>query len=252
MSLLKLLWMYYRWLDPLGRVRRQPHWCSHCRVDGSYVSVRLRFEKSSPRWRIVGRERKSTIENKEPKKRNQQQQHGRPDRSTVVHQRAQAVVVDRPVDRRRRAVDCQIDRLTLPNSRLDTVDRRGRPMLGSVDRPVDRQLYSGCFRKVAELKISPIRILGFPWVYERGRALFICNASNACKIVLIIKSIKEISLPCLEDVGEIGRTSLNSCVCVLLIVQLFFAVGSTFILHLDLRVPLRGCCICAQHIKHTR
>jgi len=51
--------MNYRWLDPLGRVRRQPHWCSHFRVDGSYVSVRLRFEKSSPRWRIVGRERGS-------------------------------------------------------------------------------------------------------------------------------------------------------------------------------------------------
>ena len=38
--------------------------------------------------------------------------YGRPDRSTVVHQRAQAVAVDRPVDP-----------LTLPNSRLGTVDR---------------------------------------------------------------------------------------------------------------------------------
>ena len=52
---------------------------------------------------------------------------------------------------------------------------------------------------------------------------------------------KEISLTCPEDVGEIDRTSLKSCVCVLLIVQLFFAVGSTSILHLGLRVPLSGC-----------
>jgi len=57
----------------------------------------------------------------------QQQQHGRPVRSTVVHQRAQVVAVDRPVDRRRRAVDRPVDRLTLPNSRLGTVDRHGRP-----------------------------------------------------------------------------------------------------------------------------
>ena len=42
--------------------------------------------------------------------------------------------------------------------------------------------------------------------------------------------------------GEIGRTSLNSCVCILLIVQLFFVVGSTSILHLGLRIPLSGCC----------
>ena len=55
---------------------------------------------------------------------------------------------------------------------------------------------------------------------------------------------KEISLPCPEEVGEvceIDRTSLKSCVCVLLIVQLFFTVGSTSILHLGLRVPLSGC-----------
>ena len=78
----------------------------------------------------------------------QQQQHGRPDRSTVMHQRAQAVAVDRPVDRRRRAVDRPVDRLTLPNSRLGTVDRHRRPVLGSVDRPVDRQSNSGYFGKL--------------------------------------------------------------------------------------------------------
>ena len=137
MSLLKLLWMNYGWLDPLGRVHRQPHWCSHFRVDRSYVSVRLRFEKSSPRWRIVGRERKSRKSTTTRKQR-----HGissssratdRPDRSTSVHQHAQAGAVDRPVDRRRRTVDRPVDRLTLPNSWLGMVDRHGRPALGSVD-----------------------------------------------------------------------------------------------------------------------
>jgi len=93
---------------------------------------------------------------------------GRPDRSTGVHQRAQAGAVDRPVDRRRRTVDRPVDRLTLPNSRLGTVDWHGRPGLGSVDRPVDRQTDLDRFGKFAELETSPIRnliLLGFPWVY---------------------------------------------------------------------------------------
>ena len=129
MSLLKLLWMNCGRLDPLGRVCWQPHWCSHFRVDGSYVSARLRFEKSSPRWRIVGRERKSTTRQGISNISRESTAaaaagYGRPDRSTVVHQRAQAVVVDR----RRRAVDRPVDRLTLPNSRLGTVDRHGRPV----------------------------------------------------------------------------------------------------------------------------
>ena len=56
-------------------------------------------------------------------------------RSTVVHQRAKPVAVDRPVYR-----------LTLPNSRLGTVDRHGRPArstggLGrSTDRSTDRRI----------------------------------------------------------------------------------------------------------------
>ena len=69
-------------------------------------------------------------DDKEANAKNQQQQQSY--RSTGVHQRAQAVAVNLPVDR-------PIDRLTLPNSRLGTVDRHGRPVLGSVDRPsVDR------------------------------------------------------------------------------------------------------------------
>ena len=166
MSLLKLLWMKYGWLDPLGRVRWQPHWCSHFRVDKSYVSVRLRFEKSSPRWRIVGRERKS-------RKSTTTRINSRiriiisssRDRSTGVHQLVQAVAVDRLVDRRRRTVDRPVDRLTLPNSRLGTVDRG----LGRLTGTVDRQTGLDCFsRKFAELETSPIRnliLLGFPWVY---------------------------------------------------------------------------------------
>ena len=36
--MLKLIWMNYGRLDPLGRVRRQPHWCSRSRVDGQFGS----------------------------------------------------------------------------------------------------------------------------------------------------------------------------------------------------------------------
>ena len=140
--------MNYEWLDPLGRVRRQPHWCNHFRVDRSYVTVRLKFEKSSPRWRIVGRERKSrksTTTRKQMRRINNSSSRatGRSNRSTSVHQRAQAVAVDRPVDLRRRTVDRPVDRLTLPNSRLGTVDRYGRLGLGSVGQPVDRQANLG-------------------------------------------------------------------------------------------------------------
>ena len=45
-------------------------------------------------------------------------------------------MVDRPVDRCREAVD----RLKGAKSRLETVDRLGRPWYGSVGRPVDRQM----------------------------------------------------------------------------------------------------------------
>ena len=83
MSLLKLLWMNYGWLDPLGRVRRQPHWCNHFRVNKSYVEVRLRFEKSSPRWRIVERERKSRKSTKEAKAKKNSSSHRSTARSTA-------------------------------------------------------------------------------------------------------------------------------------------------------------------------
>jgi len=64
-------------------------------------------------------------------------------------------------------------------------------------------------------------------------------------LVLILKSI-EISLPCPEDVGKIGRTSLN-------LVFVFFSLFNWSLLLvvllyciLVLGFPLRGCCICAQ------
>ena len=96
-----------------------------------FVGDQLRFEKSSPRWRIVGRERKSrksTTTRKQMRRISSSSSRttGRPDRSTDVHQRAQAVAVDRPVDR-----------LTLSNSRLGTVDRdSGRSTSRSTDRRI--------------------------------------------------------------------------------------------------------------------
>ena len=87
-------------------------------------------------------------DDKEPKNQQQQQQgisssssssSGTVDRAgrplcTNVHR---AAAVDRPVDRRRRAVDRPVDRLTLPNSRLGTVDRC---LDRSTDRSTDRRI----------------------------------------------------------------------------------------------------------------
>ena len=85
------------------------------------------------------RKREEVDDDKEAKARNQQQQQQNRSTGPVdgVHQRAQAGAVDRPVDRRRRTVDRPVDRLTLPNSRLGTVDWHGRPGLGSVARSTD-------------------------------------------------------------------------------------------------------------------
>ena len=59
LELMELDWMNYGWVDPLSRVCRQPHWCSTNGVDMILCCVWLRFENSSPRWRIVGRERRN-------------------------------------------------------------------------------------------------------------------------------------------------------------------------------------------------
>ena len=86
------------------------------------------------------------------------------------------------------AVDHPVDRLKVPNSRLGSVDRHGRPV-PMVGRPTGRPTVgSGCFGKDAELEIcsSCERIPRvFSEVYERGRALFIVYAEN---IVLIHKN----------------------------------------------------------------
>ena len=155
--------MNYGWLDPLGRVRRQPHWCSHFRVDRFYVEVRLRFVKSSPRWRIVGRERKSRKSTQGSQGNRKQQQQpaadtGRPGGrlvcTTCTGHRG------RPPSRpQKEPVDCPVDQLTWPNSRLGTVDRDyGR----STGRPTDGSELNS--ESCSELETSPMRfpiLLGF-------------------------------------------------------------------------------------------
>jgi len=119
MSLLKLIWMNYGWLDPLGRVRRQPHWCNHFRVDGQFGSD---LEKSSPRWRIVGRGRKSRKSTNDSEIQILKFSSSSRSSSTV----------DRPVDRSKGISS---------NSRR-TVDRSGRPSAEAAERstgPVDRR-----------------------------------------------------------------------------------------------------------------
>ena len=51
-------WMNYRWLDPLGRGYVGNNMVQSDRVDIVLCWVRLRFKKSSPRWKFVGREYK--------------------------------------------------------------------------------------------------------------------------------------------------------------------------------------------------
>ena len=55
-------------------------------------------------------------------------------RSTGVHEVHRHRTADRLVDRCREVVDCSVDRLKGAKSWLETVDRRGRPWHGSVDR----------------------------------------------------------------------------------------------------------------------
>ena len=87
------------------------------------------------REEVARRSRKSTTIRKQRRISNSSSSSrtGRRGQSTGVHQRAQAVAVDR----RRRAVNRPVDRLTLPNSRLGTVDRLGRPGAW-VGRPTSR------------------------------------------------------------------------------------------------------------------
>ena len=58
-------------------------------------------------------------------------------RSTGVHEVHRHRTVDRLVDRCRKAVDRPVDRLKGAKSRLETVDRRGRPAGRPTDRPTD-------------------------------------------------------------------------------------------------------------------
>ena len=49
------IWINYVWLDPVGHEYVGNHNGQPIGVDMVLWCVRLRFEKSSPRWRIVGR-----------------------------------------------------------------------------------------------------------------------------------------------------------------------------------------------------
>jgi len=122
---LKRIWMNYGWFDPMGRVRRQPYWCNHFRVDGQFGSD---LEESSPRWRIVGRERVVEEVDEGPRAKRKQQQ-----------QQVSIAAAGK------------------------TVDRSGRPSAVAADQstgPVDRcaqhaQRYSG--RLTAEGERSTVR-----------------------------------------------------------------------------------------------
>ena len=59
---------------------------------------------------------------------------------------------------------------------------------------------------------------------------------------------KEISLPRPEDVGEIGRTSLNLVFLIFSHCSIVLAVGSTSILHLWLKGYSKWLLICAQQV----
>ena len=53
-QLLELIYMNYEWLDPLGRGNVATTLVQPDEVDMVLCCIRLRFEKSSPRWRIAG------------------------------------------------------------------------------------------------------------------------------------------------------------------------------------------------------
>ena len=120
-----------------------------------FVGDRLRFgeiftevencRKREEVERVRLRSRNSAIQ--QQLKQQLQQAHGRPVRSTVGRS---SRTIDRPVDRHARTCTADmhrlyrstspVDRLKVPNSRLGTIDRPGRP----AGRPT---VGSGCFQK---------------------------------------------------------------------------------------------------------
>ena len=93
--------MYYELLDPLGKVRRKPHWCSHFRVDRYYDEIGSDVGNLHRGGELYGERRiawRSEVKRSENGARTEtefisDQQHGR---STGVHKQG---LVDRPVNR---------------------------------------------------------------------------------------------------------------------------------------------------------
>ena len=150
--------MNYEWLDPLGRVRRQPHWCSHFRVDRSYAKIGSDLrnlhrggELSEERYHQSQRRRKTDSRY----------------RSTGVHQRAHAITVDRPVEQmtgRPHGRPTDMALLSGGSGRPNrSVDRTwvGRP----ASRPTNGAFQISDF--FSELETSPIEVSnssGSPWL----------------------------------------------------------------------------------------
>jgi len=68
-----------------------------------FVGARLRFEKSSPRWRIVGKEEIEEIKTDSTEIENQRSKNS-------ALKQARKAPVDRTIDRWRRPVDRPVDR----------------------------------------------------------------------------------------------------------------------------------------------
>ena len=142
LSLLKLTWMNYGWLDPLGRVRRQPHWCSHSRVDGHFGSD---LKESSPRWRIVGKrediveevnkDRRGIVDEVVKERRRKQQQQNR---LTAAGDRSTARSSRRSVDRPGRPPAVAGDRSTGAVDRRAQHSQRHERSTGMSGRPLGR------------------------------------------------------------------------------------------------------------------
>ena len=103
-----------------------------------YVGDRLRFEKSSPRWRIVEREEIEEMEEMEEDSTEIERQRNK-ERRMEQAICAPGRYPSRPACTRRSGRPAPVDRLKWPCSRVGAVDRAGRPWHGSVDRPVDQQ-----------------------------------------------------------------------------------------------------------------
>ena len=140
---------------PISSRARKPRSCANfaeivCRFRRlEFVGDRLRFEKSSPRWRITGERGDRGVEEGSTKIENQRSKMVHWSRPDCIHGRPPGRPVEeagRPLGRpactsehRKERSTGPVDRLKAGQSRLGAVDRADRLWHGSVDRPVDRQ-----------------------------------------------------------------------------------------------------------------